>query len=127
MSRPRGGVMDRARLLEDEIIDARKNDQTCKAIAERYDIPEYTVWQIMKDNGLNGEIRATTRSYKRKTPRKLTEIIQAIEEAADEFAVERSADETGWIATIDDLSGDQKETVYQAIKSAFELWREAAQ
>lgn len=105
------------------VVDAREQGATCREIAERYNVPEYTVHYFMRRTGNAGRWHGR---HKRRDSSRVVSFDKAmslIDEAADELTIERTADESGWIATVDDLSGDAAPTMRQAIISAFRRWR----
>jgi hypothetical protein len=123
LGRPVGEAREYARVNVIPILDDRHNGLSCRAIAEKYRIPEYTVWEIMKETGYSGRVRAKPVQKKRKqkniNPDYALRVFQAL---GDEMVIERSADNTGWIVFIDDIPGVQCDTLGAAIVSAYTTW-----
>ena len=115
-----------ARRKKTEIIDRRRNGESCRAIAESLEIPEHQIWNLMRANGEAGKYRARPASRLqafRDEKQSLDSMLRTILDTADYMEIERSADGTGWIVTIDDLSGDQRNTVDSATAGAFMRWK----
>ena len=118
-------TMEIARVNVISILDDRHNGMSCRAIAEKHGVPEYAIWQIMKETGYAGKMRARPVQPKRREKLQPADVLRTFEQIGEELVIERSADDSGWIVTIDDLSGQQEETIADAILSAWSAWQES--
>ena len=108
-----------ARINVIPILTDRHNGASCREIAQRYGVPEHTIHTIMKETGYAGRVRAKP---VRRHVLSYEEILSEIQSAADSIVTERTVDESGWIVSIDDVSGEQKSTINAATKSAYNAW-----
>ena len=122
-----------------DILNRRHNGESCRVIAEDLGVPEHHIWHVMKQTGYAGKLRAkmpprtapvrkeirrpsSTGSTGHTAPSEqmtITAILGYLEHVADIVEIERSADETGWIVTIDEVTGGHFLSMEQAIHSAF--------
>lgn len=134
-----------------DILSRRHNGDSCRVIAEDLGVPEHQIWYVMKQTGYAGKLRArmpprtapvrpeirrsavtgsvtgsVTGTTGRPAPSEqmsITAILGYLEHVADIVEIERSADETGWIVTIDEITGGQCRSMEHAIHTAFEVFQ----
>jgi hypothetical protein len=121
----RSEALQIARINVIPVLEDRHKGLSCRAIAEKHELPEYAIWQIMKETGYAGKMRARPVQPKRRKKIQPADVLRTFEQIGEELVIERSADDTGWIVTIDDLSGQQEETIADAILSAWSAWQKS--
>ena len=111
----------------DDIIRWRKEGIAIHDIADKVGVKYAVINYILHENGYSGYYRAKPqhRVYGMAYMPILQRIIGAIEDDAEELLVEKSADNEGWIAYIDDVPGNQEPDINTAIRAAYLKWEEA--
>lgn len=104
-----------------DIIQMRRDGLSCREIAERLEVPEYDIWNVMRRTGNAGKFRAKQR--KPATRRKPQSSMKRIEDVVERYGslyIEAGA-WAGYIATLDDThTGDECMTTDEAIYSAID-------
>jgi len=110
-----------------DILQWRRDGQSCREIAERLGVPEWQIHNVMKSTGNAGKFRAKHNRYP-KTRREPRNQLQRLEDVINRYGVltiEQGAG-GGYIATLDELhTGHECMTTDEAIYSAIDAAREA--
>ena len=107
-----GGGMSDAQVLK-----LREQRYSCKGIAMLLEIPEHQVWRCLQRNGLSGKARYQTRQ-RQYVGRKRT--LEAAVEEYGAVTIEAGLN-GGYLAHLgDEATGEERETVVQAIRAARE-------
>jgi hypothetical protein len=107
-----------------DILQWRREGQSCREIAERLDVPEWQIHNVMRQTGNAGKFRAKHNRYP-KTRREPRNDLQRLEDVVNRYGVltiEQGAS-GGYIATLDELHTGYEcmstdEAIYSAIDAA---------
>ena len=105
--------------FEESVVELRKNGKTCSQVAEELEVPVWAIWQVMRNAGLDGQIR--NYSHRRKPAKKPRPLIDRVLGSVDSVLIERGAG-GGIIATIgESWTGTEQDTADAAVRSAIEM------